>query len=218
MAKTVTVNGQKYQIGALGGIRKVGADGKPTGGVVSASIRAAINKKMSANSSNRNPKTNARPVGFMTDKPSNTVDKPIPKTLPKTKTSILSDLKKSFSLDNDIIQYMMKNTPGDALKQVITSNRAGQKSLVTKAKQEMKAKATGMGGSVDTRKPTAKPTARAVPTGMGDRKPKTPTKAKDAKNPNPAFNKSRAKQRLASKKLEKLSNKTVKDTSIKGLE
>ena len=76
---------------------------------------------------------------------------------------------------------------------------------------------TGMGGSVDTRKPTAKPTDKAVPTGMGDRKSKTTTKPKDAKNPNAAFNKSRAKQRLASKKLEKLSNKTVRDTSIKGL-
>lgn len=167
-------------------------------------------------------KPTEKPMGFMTEKPSGTVKKPNPETIPKTKSAILDNLKKSFSLDNDILQYMMKNTPGDALKQVITSNRADQKSLVTKAKQEMKVNQKG-----PTPKPPV-PKAKAKPTGMSDRKvPKPKTDGnrqayrpgrgdsempkKDAKNPNAAFNTARDKQRRAGK----LSNKSVRDTSIK---
>jgi hypothetical protein len=105
MAKIVTVDGQKYQIGAAGGIRKLGADGKPTGGAVTnPRLRSIIRKKYIDSGSE----------------------------VPKTKSGILSNLQKAFSLDNDILQYMMKNTPGDALKQVITSNKADQKNLITK--------------------------------------------------------------------------------------
>jgi len=209
VAKIVTVEGQKYQIGAMGGIRKVGADGKPTGGAISASIRAAINKKISSNSSN------VKPMGFMTEKPSGTVKKPNPETIPKTKSAILDNLKKSFSLDNDILQYMMKNTPGDALKQVITSNKADQKSLVTKAKQEMKVNQKGPTPkpSVPKAKPKTDGNAQAYRPGRGDSK--LPPKPKDAKNPNAAFNTARDKQRRAGKKIEALSNKSVRDTSIK---
>ena len=89
MAKIVTINGQRYQIGTLGGIRKIGADGKPTGGAVSATVRAAIKKKMSTGSS-------TKPMGFMTDKPSGSVQKPNPETIPKTKTAIMDNLKKAF--------------------------------------------------------------------------------------------------------------------------
>lgn len=82
--------------------------------------------------------------------------------------------------------------------------------------------------------PTSKPPAptKKVPTGMSDRKvPKPKTDGnrqayrpgrgdsempkKDAKNPNAAFNTARDKQRRAGKKIEALSNKSVRDTSIK---
>jgi len=220
MARIVTVDGQKYQIGTLGGIRKVDANGNPTGGAVSGTLRKKIREKYMMSGSDK------KPMGFMTDPPSTTVKKPNPQTIPKTKSAILDNLQKAFSLDNDILQYMMKNTPGDALKQVITSNRADQKSLVTKAKQEMKVNQKG-----PTPKPPV-PKAKAKPKGMADRKvPKPKTDGnrqayrpgrgdsevpkKDAKNPNAAFNTARNKQRRAGKKIEALSNKTVRDTSIK---
>lgn len=37
------------------------------------------------------------------------------------KKTMLQELKRAFSLDNDILQYMMKNTPADALKQAFTA-------------------------------------------------------------------------------------------------
>lgn len=200
MAKIVTINGQKYQIGALGGIRKIGADGKPTGGAVSASVRAAIKKKMSTGSS-------TKPIGFMTDKPIGAVQKPNTDTIPKTKSAILSNLKKSFSLDNDILQYMMKNTPGDALKQVITSNKADQKSLISKAKNEMKVNQKGP--KPRPKAPSKSSGAESYRPGRGDSK--LPPKKKDAKNPDAAYKSARDKQRRAGK----LSNKSVRDTSIK---
>ncbi len=216
MAKIVTVDGQKYQIGTLGGIRKVDANGKPTGGAVSGTLRKKIRENYMMSGSDK------KPMGFMTDPPSGTVKKPNPETIPKTKSAILDNLQKAFSLDNDILQYMMKNTPGDALKQVITSNKADQKSLVTKAKQEMKVNQKG-----PTPKPSV-PKSKAKPKGMADRKtskPKTdgnrqayrPGRGdsempkKDAKNPNAAYKSARDKQRRAGK----LSNKSVRDTSIK---
>lgn len=186
MARIVTVDGQRYQIGTLGGIRKVDASGNPTGGAVSGTLRKKIREKYMMSGSDK------KPIGFMTEKPSGTVKKPNSETIPKTKSAILNNLQKAFSLDNDILQYMMKNTPGDALKQVITSNRADQKSLVTKAKQEMKAKAT--------------------PKGMADRKAST-AKPKDSKSPDAEYKSARDKQRRAGK----LSNKSVRDTSIKGV-
>ena len=77
MAKIITVDGQKYQIGAMGGIRKIGADGNPTGGAVSATLRKKIREKYMMSGSDK------KPMGFMTDKPSGTVKKPEPK--PKNK-------------------------------------------------------------------------------------------------------------------------------------
>mgnify|MGYP003127585945 CR=1 FL=1 len=199
MARIVTVDGQKYQIGALGGIRKVDANGNPTGyGVKNPQLRKKIREKYQM--------SGPEPMGFMTEKPSGTVKKPNPETIPKTKSAILNNLQKAFSLDNDILQYMMKNTPGDALKQVITSNRADQKSLVTKAKQEMKVNQKG-----PTPKPPV-PKSKAKPKGMADRKSST-AKPKDAKSPDAAYKSARDKQRRAGK----LSNKSVRDTSIKGV-
>ena len=223
MARIVTVDGQKYQIGTLGGIRKVDANGNPTGyGVKNPQLRKKIREKYQM--------SGPEPMGFMTEKPSGTVKKPNPETIPKTKAAILNNLQKAFSLDNDILQYMMKNTPGDALKQVITSNRADQKSLVTKAKQEMKVNQKGPTPKPPV--PTKKVPTKKVPTGMADKKSKQrtsgielyrpgrgdskiQTKKKDVKNPNAAFNTARDKQRRAGKKIEALSNKTVRDTSIK---
>jgi LysM repeat protein len=37
------------------------------------------------------------------------------------KQTMLQDLKKAFSLDNAILQYMMKNTPADAVKQAFNA-------------------------------------------------------------------------------------------------
>tara|TARA_R100001440_G_scaffold786_3_gene2579 strand:+ start:1458 stop:2216 length:759 start_codon:yes stop_codon:yes gene_type:complete len=159
MAKIVTIDGQKYQIGNLGGIRKIGADGRPTGGQVKdPKLRKKIREKYQMSGS--------EPMGFMTEKP-----KKSPPSKPKTST--------------------VRNT------------------------------------KTPKPKPSA-PKAKAKPTGMSDRKSKQRTsgielyrpgrgdskltpKKKEAKNPNAAFKSARDKQRRAGK----LSNKSVRDTSIK---
>jgi len=37
------------------------------------------------------------------------------------KKTMLQELKRAFSLDNDIVQYMMKNAPADALQQAFNA-------------------------------------------------------------------------------------------------
>lgn len=60
------------------------------------------------------------------------------------KKTMLGELKRAFSLDNDIIQYMMKNTPLDAIKQAYSAATSGTKSkksvpaAVTSAKKAVK--------------------------------------------------------------------------------
>jgi len=62
------------------------------------------------------------------------------------KKTMLQQLKRAFSLDNDILQYMMKNTPADAVKQAFNSVTAykGPKKgtpvprVVTQAKKAVK--------------------------------------------------------------------------------
>ena len=80
----------------------------------------------------------------------------------------LADLKRAFSLDNDILQYMMNNTPGDALLHAFNAakgpklkgkpravsaaeramKQAGAKRTITKAEGKSKPKAkTTVGGA-----------------------------------------------------------------------
>lgn len=64
----------------------------------------------------------------------------------RSKKGMLQELKRAFSLDNDILQYMMKNTPADALQQAFTAVTAykGPKKgtpvprVVTQAKKAVK--------------------------------------------------------------------------------
>jgi len=62
------------------------------------------------------------------------------------KKTMLQQLKRAFSLDNDILQYMMKNTPADAVKQAfnaVTSYTGPKKNapvprVITQAKKAVK--------------------------------------------------------------------------------
>ena len=164
MAKIVTVDGQKYQIGVLGGIRKVGADGKPTGGAVTdPRLRSKIRNSY-VMSGSEVPKTNSKPK-----------DKKVPTGMGDRKT---------------------KPSVSPISKPPVPKAKAKPKSPVSTKKVP---------------KPKTDGNRQAYRPGRGDSEmPK-----KDAKNPNAAFNTARDKQRRAGKKIEALSNKTVRDTSIK---
>ena len=168
MAKIVTIDGQKYQIGVLGGIRKIGADGKPTGGQVKdPKLRKKIREKYQM--------SGPEPMGFMTEKPSGAVKKPTP---------------------------LKKSSPSKPKTGTVRNTKISKPSSAV---------------SPISKPPAPKSKTKRVPTGMSDKKPKTATKPntvtkpKDAKNPNAAFKSARDKQRRAGK----LSNKSVRDTSIK---
>ena len=93
------------------------------------------------------------------------------------KKTMTQELKKAFSLDNDILQYMMKNTPADALKQAynaVTSSTGQNRSVprvVTQARKavsqanipaaQARRKATDKMNAASKRKPT---TAKRVKT------------------------------------------------------
>jgi len=94
----------------------------------------------------------------------------------------------------------------------------------TKSSASPKARPSGMSDrkSKPSVLPTPRPSAPKAKTKTdGNRQAYRPGRGdsempkKDAKNPNAAFNTARNKQRRAAKKIEALSNKTVRDTSIK---
>ena len=176
MAKIVTIDGQKYQIGTLGGIRKIGADGKPTGGQVKdPKLRKKIREKYQM--------SGPEPMGFMTEKPSGTVKKPTPKKSSPSKPKIGT----------------VRNTKTSKPKSAVSP-------ISKPSAPKAKAKPTGMSDKKSKQRTSGIELYRP---GRGDSKIKT--KKKDAKNPNAAFKSARDKQRRAGK----LSNKSVRDTSIK---
>ena len=95
-----------------------------------------------------------------------------------------SELKRAFSLDNDVLQYMLNNTPGDALMQLVEMAKGpklkNKPAAVTKAeKQVAKANAAVKKDMLGTgsRTPASKPRG-ADPLGL--MKPKKKKAAKKA--------------------------------------
>ena len=91
-----------------------------------------------------------------------------------------SELKRAFSIDNDVLQYMMNNTPGDALMQLVEMAKGpklkNKPAAVTKAeKQVAKANAAVKKDMLGTgpRTPASKPRG-ADPLGLMKPKKKKP--------------------------------------------
>lgn len=89
---------------------------------------------------------------------------PARKATSKPTSGMMADIKRAFSLDNDILQYMKKNTPGDALMQ-LAEKAKGPKlqrrpSAVVQAERAVKEKAAPTSGAAKkkTKAPAKKPT------------------------------------------------------------
>jgi len=63
---------------------------------------------------------------------------------------LMANLRKAFSTKNDVLQFMMKNTPGDALQKVIKKAKPSEFQVLS---AELKASAT--------KKPAKKSSAKA---------------------------------------------------------
>ena len=95
---------------------------------------------------------------------------------------LMANLRKAFSTKNDVLQYMIKNTPGDALQKAIKSTTVGAKktgvdpSKLASPKNEFQLLSAELKASV-----AKKPTKKANP-----KSKITPKKANPKANTSPA--------------------------------
>ncbi len=193
--KTITIYGKKRTFRAINGKYYEVKNGEVSKNPSTSFLVTSNLPKLQKSSS-------TKPMGFMTEKPSGTVKNPKDKN------------------DGNAKAYRPGTVPSKPTPK--------PKPPAPKAKAVPKARPSGMADrkSKPSVSPTPKPpvpkakpkpktdgNAQAYRPGRGDSK--LPPKTKDAKNPDAAYKSARDKQRRAGKKIQELSNKTVRDTSIK---
>lgn len=154
----------------MNALRK-GMPSKPSSSMLGASRQdrnRAASKRDSMAMQTRKATTKPLPLGNRKAVSGSTMDESYSpaarKATSKPTSGMMADIKRAFSLDNDILQYMKKNTPGDALMQ-LAEKAKGPKlqrkpSIVVQAEREVKAKATPTSGAAKkkTKAPAKKTT------------------------------------------------------------
>jgi len=156
-------------------LRKGVSTSKPTSSMLGAS-RQDRNRKASQRDAmsmqTRKATTKPLPLGKRKAVSGSTMDESYSpaarKATSKPTSGMMADIKRAFSLDNDILKYMRENTPGDALMQ-LAEKAKGPKlkrkpSVVVQAEKAVKEKAAPTSGAA--RKKTKAPKAKNYNVGV----------------------------------------------------
>jgi len=141
------------------------APGSPNRAFVSQALQDGMSERAIMNmlrGEYKTPKTKA-PKAISRTTMDESYSPPARKATSKPTSGMMADIKRAFSLDNDILKYMRENTPGDALMQ-LAEKAKGPKlkrkpSAVVQAEKAVKEKATPTSGAA--KKKTKAPKADA---------------------------------------------------------